>query len=328
MCEKKFACFLAVVLMFCSCVKNEDGALDENMGTVFGYVTDYATGEPIRDANVSLQPGEETVLTGYDGMYSFTVLEGGYHISVSRAEYSDLYDETAINVKGGKRIRRDLRIKRQQSDLRITDVNGVDINEIEFGGDAYTTVKSFNIFNNGTVSIACSLVYSCNWISYVSTLPSTISPGQTVNVSVEIDRSKLAAGVNTTNLYISSNNGNNMLTIRATGQEVLPQVVTLPVTNRDGTQGAFMNTFHANVVVAGNPAYTSRGFCWSSSNMSPTVNDYSVEVEGDGIGEYSYTWWDIPIPSNPITYYIRAWVMREDGVIIYGNLVSYVYMDV
>ena len=326
---KNISYFLVICLSLCGCAKKEDNVIDEKMGTVFGLVTDYTTGEPVRDANVSLQPGEETSLTGYDGMYSFTIPEGDYHISVSRAEYSDLLDEAVINVKAGKRIRRDLRIRRTQSGLRITDVNGVDISELDFGDNAYTTVKSFNIFNNGTVGIACSLVYSCNWISHVSSVPNTISPGQTVNVSVEIDRSKLAAGANTTNLYVSSNNGNNMLRIRATGQEVLPQVVTLPVTNTDGEQDAFMHTFHANVVVAGNPAYTKRGFCWSSTNMEPTTDHYySVEVDGDGIGEYSYTWWDYPIPSGPVTYYVRAWVMREDGIPIYGNTVSYVFMDV
>lgn len=328
---KTFALITILCLLLGSCSDKEDENTTKSKdGAIYGRVTDFATGSPVANANVSLRPGSETTLTGYDGEYEFSNIENGdYYISVSRTEYTDLVDDNIIKINDGNRVRRDLRIKKLPTDLRITDMYGNDINFIDYGSEPSSVVRSFNIFNNGTGSINCNMVYSCAWIKSVTSVPNVISPGQTVTVSVEIDRTKLNAGVNTTNLYITSNNISNVLEIRATGQESIPVVITLPVTNPDGTQGHWMNTFHANVTAAGNPAYTKRGFCWSSSNNIPTINDQHVEIPGNGVGEYNYTWHEIPIPTTAVTYYVRAYVIYgTNNTILYGNVQSFIYNDV
>lgn len=323
--------FLFICCAVISCVPedNPSGGGDIiTSGSIYGCVTDFATGEPVRNANVQLRPSGETTLTGYDGMYEFLdIADGNYSITVSKAEYTDLIDDYVISIKNGRRMRRDVQIEKKPTWIRLTDMSGQDITELDFGSNASVNMQSFNIHNNGTVSISCSVVYSCGWITSVSSVPNTISPGQNVMVSVYIDRSKLVAGPNSTDLYVTSNNGSNVLHIKAIGGYALPDVITKPVTNSSGVVTPWSNTFHAEVTSVGNPAYHKRGFCYSSTKTNPTINDNRIDVPGTGLGEYSYTNWDFP--PYTITYYVRAWVMYgTNDNIQYGNIKSFTYNDV
>ena len=326
----KHAALLLVCCAMLGCGK-EDNPSDgggSGSGSIYGTITDFATGDPVRNANVQLRPSGETTLTGYDGMYEFLdIPDGNYSITVSKAEYTDLIDDYVIAVKNGRRMRRDVQIEKIPTWIRLTNMAGNDITELDFGSNASINMLSFNIFNNGTVSISCSIVYSCEWITSVSSVPSTLSPGQNIMVSVQIDRSRLAAGSNSTDLYVTSNNGSNVLHIYATGGYSLPDVTTNPVTYVDGTITPWCNTFHATVNSVGNPAYHHRGFCYSSTNHNPTINDNRIDVSGTGLGEYSYTYWDFP--PYTVTYYVRAWVMYgSNNQIQYGNVISFTFNDV
>lgn len=321
--------YLIIILMsissivLLSCEMN-NSFLNEGNGSIYGLVTDSATGAPVANANISLRPNGETTLTGYDGNYEFLdVAVGDYTIIVSKAEYTDLIDDFIISIKNGWRIRRDVQIKKLPTYLRITDTNGSDITSLDFGSDSYITNRTFNIFNNGTVSINCSLIYFCNWIKYVTSVPNKIAPGQTIAVNVEIDREQLVDGYNATYLYVTSNNGGNALVISAVRSEEAPIVVTMPIT----TTNPWCKTFNAKITNVGKPAYHTRGFCFSSSDNTPTINDNRIDVPGTGAGEYSYTYWDFPL--NIMRCYVRAWVMYgEDNKIQYGDVQSYVYNDV
>lgn len=77
-------------IFFLSC-ETDNNDLDESSGSIYGVVADFSTGEPVANANVSLRPGGETTLTGYDGMYEFLdVADGNHTIIVSKTEYTDL----------------------------------------------------------------------------------------------------------------------------------------------------------------------------------------------------------------------------------------------
>lgn len=323
---------LTILTLLCtilfSCCNTDHTSMYQGKGSIYGTITDFATGEPVANANVSLRPGGETTLTGYDGMYEFlNVADGEYSIIVSKAEYTDLIDDYIISIQNARRIRRDAQIKKIPASLRITDTEGNDITSLDFGSEASITNKPFNIFNNGTVSISCSIIYSCKWIKSVSSIPDKIAPGQNVTVNVEIDRSKLDVGNNTTNLYITSNNGSNALTISAIGNEIKPIILTMPVTYIDGSITPWCNTFHAKVTNEGNPAYHMRGFCFSSHNQIPTINDTRIDVPGSGLGEYSYTYWDFPPQTEK--YYVRAWVIYgKNNEIKYGDVQTFIYNNV
>ena len=87
---------LSLVLINHSCKPKE-----EEPGSIYGVVTDKATGEPVKNANVQLRPTGETTLTGNDGRYEFLdVKNGEYSISVSKTGYTNLVDDYVIIVEG------------------------------------------------------------------------------------------------------------------------------------------------------------------------------------------------------------------------------------
>lgn len=315
------------VNLFLACENYNFEDTSAEQGSIYGTIVDFSTGEPIHNANIQLRPSGETTLTGSDGMYEFIdIPEGNYSISVSKAEYTDLIDDYIIKLKGGQRMRRDLMIEKIPTYIRITDMVGQDITGLDFGSNPSTNMLSFSIYNNGTVSIDCDIHYSCKWIVSVSEIPNTLRPGQNVMVTVQIDRSKLDAGNNTTMLYISSNNGSNALLIQAVGDAFIPLVSTLPVTYMDGTITPWCNTFNAEVLAVGNPAYHKRGFCYSATNPNPTINDNRIDVAGTGLGKYSYTYWNFPQKKQ--IYYVRAWVIYGNNKIQYGEVKSFIYNNV
>ena len=204
----------AIVMLWHGCT-----TVPENSESLlYGIVTDFDTGEPVKNANIQLRPSGETTLTGSDGTYEFQNLpEGEYKITVSKSEYTDLLDNYPIVLKKGKRIRRDLQIEKLPTWIRITDMMGNDIPELDFGTNE--SFKAFNVFNNGTVTVhQCHFEYdhNCEWISQVSQISDQILPGQNVTVTIQIDRTKLNIGVNSVNSYFITENGSNLLVIKAT----------------------------------------------------------------------------------------------------------------
>lgn len=102
---------LSLVLINHSCKPKEEE--EPEPGSIYGVVTDKATGEPVKNANVQLRPTGETTLTGNDGRYEFLDLKNGeYSISVSKTGYTNLVDDYVITVDGPKEMRRDVQIEK------------------------------------------------------------------------------------------------------------------------------------------------------------------------------------------------------------------------
>lgn len=130
----KFMTLLVVCGVMFSCGK------DDKLGSIFGVVTDFSSGEPVGSANVQLRPSGETTLTGSDGIYEFPSVEtGSYSIMVSKNEYTDLVDDYIIEIKDGKRMRRDVQIKKRPAALHLYDNDSQEISELDFGADGGTT---------------------------------------------------------------------------------------------------------------------------------------------------------------------------------------------
>lgn len=66
---KRLLLLFATFLFLCSCQQ------ELTTGNVYGTVTDYETGETIKNASVSLTPSRhKSVVTGSDGYYEFNDL--------------------------------------------------------------------------------------------------------------------------------------------------------------------------------------------------------------------------------------------------------------
>lgn len=208
---------ITAILLVVGCKKSSDSASSaSSKGSIYGTITDFATGEPVRNANVQLRPGGETTLTGYDGMYEFKDIDDGdYSITVSKAEYTDLIDPFIISVRDGRRMKRDVQIQKQSAVLTIVDNNQNPITELDFGS-AGVSQKTFNIFNSGTVNLRVEITKTANWITQISPSTETVNMGSTKAISVTINRSLLSVGENITTIVISTNAGGVELIVKAT----------------------------------------------------------------------------------------------------------------
>lgn len=285
--------------------------LDDNItGSIYGTVTDYATGQPIGNVNVKLRPSGETTLTGNDGSYEFKDLEAGnYSLLMSKAEYADHDDDYIIEIAAGKSVKRDVQMRKQMASLRITDMSGNTLDTLAFGMDVYVTSKSFNVFNDGTVDISFHILNNCEWIDTAITAGSTIAPGHSLAVTIIIDRTKLSSGENITFLHIISNNGNNELIVTAIGAGS-PTVSTGTANATSATSA----TCSGNVAYDGGSPVIDRGICWSTTG-SPSLESGSHLSVGTGTGTFTGTMSGL---SPNTIYYVRAYATNERGT-AYGE---------
>ena len=115
--------------------------------------------------------------------------------------------------------------------------------------------------------------------------------------------------------YIVQNNTviyGNTISVTTMGEN--PDISTSAVTQI----GATTATFNAQILNAGSPAYTERGFCYSK-NGTPTISNNRKTVSGSGTGNFSLNITDL---EYPVTYYVRAYLIQK-GEVFYGNTVSF-----
>ena len=309
----KFAALIFACCVFFGCTPEE-----EKLGTIYGTVTDFATGEPVSNANVKLRPNGETTLTGSDGIYEFNELQAGnYSLMLSKAEYADLDDDYIIELEVGKQVKRDVQLRKKIASLKITDMSGNPLDTLDFGDEESVRVKTFNVFNDGTETLTCSVAYDCEWITSVSGLENNIQSGQTVPVTVKIDRVALADGVNTTFLSVTSANGSNEVVIKATfrGTAVINTKNATNVTSNSVTLGG-------NITDDGGRPVTARGICYGTIQSPDIYGEHTQD--GSGIGEFSH---NITGLSASTTYYARAYATNRNGTYYASNIVSFTTTD-
>jgi len=76
--------------------------------------------------------------------------------------------------------------------------------------------------------------------------------------------------------------------------------------------------FTAEILPSGGGSITNRGFCWSATDSTPTVNDNYIGV-GNGSGTFSKTFYP---RQDSTTYYIRAYAANPGGM-IYSSVQSF-----
>ncbi len=301
---------LVASVVWYSC-KKEDVVVT---GSIFGTVTDFATGQPVGNVNVKLRPSGTTALTGSDGSYEFKELDAGnYSLMFSKAEYADLDDDFIVNLEAGKDVRRDVQIRKKIASLQITDMNGQPLDTLDFGSEESVVIKTFNVFNDGTEVLTCSANYECEWITSVTGLENSIPSGQTVPVTVRIDRVALVDGDNTTLMYITSGNGSNEIVVKASflGSAVITTSQATSVTASSAIVGG-------NIADDGGRPVLARGICYGTS-QTPTIDGAHTE-DGSGTGTFSH---NITGLSSSTTYYARAYATNRNSTYYSSNVISF-----
>lgn len=205
----KLAALLLVCCAMLGCEKNK------NLGSIYGTVTDFATGDPVGNANVRLNPRGETTLTGSDGTFQFNDIEdGNYSLFLSKNGYVDLDDDYVIEITNGNNVRRDVQLK--QSRVVVT-VNGIEIDTLDFGSDVSFNRIYFLVTNNTMTNIDVDLGSSSNWITiWIPGSNTNISPNNGKSFEIEIKRSLLQVGYNIGYVYINAGAFSKTLVLKAT----------------------------------------------------------------------------------------------------------------
>ena len=153
-------------------------------GGIYGTVLDKETGEPIRNAEISLSPSGKTTVVGSNGTYEFVNLEAGmYTVNVTADGYD--HNSKTANVVNGKSTACDFHLTKTivNQDLEIAPTS------LNFG----TTQNqlSVTITNRGIEETAWTLDLGiCKWLS-ANPVSGRIGAGKTQAIIFSVDRSLL-----------------------------------------------------------------------------------------------------------------------------------------
>lgn len=201
----------AVLAFLVSC----GGSESSEQGSIYGVVTDKATGEPIKNAGVELLPVGLKTVTGSDGSFEFIdISEGKYNLLVAKPGYIENKSST-ITVKSGQRVPHNVTLEKAPAALQIL-IDGKEGSKLDFGAEIDDVSRQFDIFNNGEEKLNWIISYSADWIKEVRPEEGELKAFGTQGVIVTIDRSLLESGEQTTTINVTSNDGNKQLTVKAT----------------------------------------------------------------------------------------------------------------
>lgn len=307
-----FAFLVAIVVTDCK-PKPED----ELPGGIYGTVTDKATGEPISVAGVELHPGGQKTVTGSEGQYEFTNIEGGeYTLVVTKTGYIEL-DNIKVTVKPGQKTQSVIQLEKLPLSLRVVDGNGNDISSLDFGVEEDVTSRTFSIFNDGVASLTWWIEENCPWISDVKSMISNkqsgkLEAGKQEPIKVTINRSLAGEGLKSYILNINSDNGSKELTITVGEATGLPILQTNPVSNLSSTSVICNGT----IINPGSPTYMERGFVYGPT-AQPTIEENTGKLTAVVNENADFSTQLTGLSSNH-TYYVRAYAINTVGV-AYGN---------
>lgn len=193
---KKYQIPKLVALLVLCCTMAGCGK-DNKLGSIYGTVTDFTTGDPVSNANVRLNPRGEATLTDSDGTYQFNdVTNGNYSLSISKSGYVDLDDDYVIEIENGNSVRRDLQLSPEVFGAisgEIVDfatgepVEGALVTLMPTGMNVYTDSDGLFEFLNLDARQYTVTVQKTGYITNRKTV--IIIPGGVVNVIIALQAS-------------------------------------------------------------------------------------------------------------------------------------------
>ena len=302
----------AVILFLVSCGGTEGSDSKSNEpGSIYGTVTDKATGEPLKTADVELLPIGLKTVTGSDGSFEFLDISAGhYNLFVTKTGYSETKSSTIV-VESGKSARVDVPLEKALAALRIVDDEGNDISELDFGMRPDDVSRSFIIFNDSSDLLDWKITKTAEWIKSVSEDSGELKADEKRGIIVVIDRSLLREGENLSQLHITSSNGNKQLAVKAGNYDV----VTLDAT-RVKTTSATLN----GELVINDEGYTETGFVYGGM-ATPSFDNDAMVVSNSAVqlGSFGNAVSDL---AESQTYYYRAYA-KNDSKTVYGETKSF-----
>ncbi|MCX6244858.1 MAG: fibrobacter succinogenes major paralogous domain-containing protein [Bacteroidetes bacterium] len=111
----------------------------------------------------------------------------------------------------------------------------------------------------------------------------------------------------------------------AYGNVVTFSTAPVPIVVTDSHTNLLLNTVHfsGSVTSDGGLFVTKRGFCWSSTNQAPTIQNDTIVSSGSGAGSFSG---DIKGLTGQTLYYVRAYATNNNGT-GYSSIISITTLD-
>lgn len=304
------ACLMiAATIIGCSKIEKEDP------GTIYGIVT--VTGEPLKGIGVSLFVDESLLLktvTYEDGHYEFSELKPGeYTITVEAEGYNKF--STTVMVESGRQARADMQLTLVETQLDVVTY------EAAVSGNAALLKGHYSTSYSGSS-------YKPNEIGFYYSTSTPVSNGIKVKTDdgigyyysdFEVNVPNLMSGTYYVQAYAKNSYGTAFGDIKTFAISGDPSVETLDATNV--TQNTA--TLNGEIVFAGDPAFTERGFVYSRSFNNPTIDDPESSTTRRVVPGTSTSFSaNIDNLTNNVTYHARAYVTNAN-VTVYGESVEF-----
>lgn len=301
---------LSMGFVFNACVDEKEEAL----GSIYGVVTKEGTIEVMPAIGIELYRDGSLLLktvTFDDGHFEFTDLKAGnYRLKI----VADGWEETeySVIVEGGRQARQDMQVKKVNTHMSVRTMNATD----QKGNTV--TLNGYVSYDGSFRPVEAGFYYSASsdplsGTKVIGGLDSTFNSfSATIN------------GLSFGNYYVMAYGKNS---VGVTYGDVRTFTMTnFPVVETKEPTNVLANTATLNglIVSEGDPAYTERGFVYSKSYSTPTVDDpenatNKVVVSGTN-KEFSV---NVSSLIENSTYYVRAYAKHEKGT-VYGAILTFV----
>lgn len=316
---KKLTLGLLACLMIAAatigCSKENTTGNTGKAGTIYGIVT--VTGEPLKGIGVSLFVDDALLLktvTYDDGHYEFSDLKPGeYTLKVETEGYNTF--STTVIVESGRQARADMQLTLVETHMDVVTY------EAAVSGNAALLKGHYSVSYN-------SSSYQPNEIGFYYSTSTSVSNGVKVktddgigyyNRDFEVNVPDLMPGTYYVQAYAKNSKGTAFGDIKTFVISGDPFVKTLDATNV--TQNTA--TLNGEIVFAGNPAFTERGFVHSRSFTNPTIDDPESSTTRRIVPGTSTSFSaNIDNLTNNVTYHVRAYVTNANGT-VYGESVDF-----
>ncbi|MDR2836321.1 MAG: carboxypeptidase-like regulatory domain-containing protein [Bacteroidales bacterium] len=284
---------IATMLIFSSCKK-----ISPEEGSIVGFVSNELEHE-LQRAKITLTDNngkKETTETGSDGRYEFQNLTLGQSYTVV-AELSGYHSDTITTKVDKVGVRGDFVLK--EIALRVSSTY------IDASTNNYT---DFIIYNDSQREMAYLIEKNVSWLE-LSKTSGILQAKSAEPIHIIIDKGSMPLGITETKIIVNSSHEFAEITLNLSRN---PTLYTLEITGINATSAIL----HGLISDAGEPAYTERGFCYSSTNQTPSITDMSIVSMGNGVsGQFSDS---IKFLSQDTRYYTRTYA-KVGNNIVYGN---------
>lgn len=301
--------FLMIAAAAIGCSKTD------NTGTIYGIVT--VTGEPLKGIGVSLFADDALLLktvTYDDGHYEFTDLKPKEYTITVEAEGYNIFS-TSVIVESGRQARADMQLTLVETGLQVITFEAV------VSGNAALLQGHYHYNNSDNYPEEKGFYYSTS---------TPVSNGTKVKTNVQestsyydydfkVDVPNLMSGTYYVQAYAKNSKGTTFGDIKTFAISGDPNVKTLAATNV--TQNTA--TLNGEIVFAGDPAFTERGFVYSRCFSNPTIEDPESSTTKKVVSGTSTLFSaNVDNLTNNVTYHVRAYATNANGT-VYGESVEF-----